>query len=168
MDEDPLFKGIPLPLSNNEYVKVKQYADDTTPFISSPQDYARCRSHLDSFCSASGASINWDKSAALFLGPWIDHPPSILDFPQLYQDGIKIIDKDQPFRVLGMQLGIYSCPYLSITKAISKINSYLETRPKQMLHLNGSVLISNSCLVGRAVFPISHGPYTLGHAQAII
>ena len=167
MDSDPQFEGLPLPLSDQSNIKVKQYADDTTPFISSPRDYAQCRKHLDSFCNASGSIINWDKSAALLLGNWILNPPTPHSFPQLFIDGIKIIDKDEPFRVLGIQLGIFSSPYLSINMAISKINGYLESRPQRQLNITGGILISNASIIGRAVFPIMHGPYTSSHARSI-
>ena len=171
MDDDPLFIGLPLPLSDS-YVKVKQYADDTTPCISSINDYIRCRTHLTTFCKASGSIINWDKSAALLLGNWIadppnKHPPHTLQFPELATDQITIIKNNEAFRVLGILLGITSSPYASITKAISKISAYLESRNQRTLNTNGAILISNACIMGRAVFPILYSPYTSSHTRAI-
>jgi hypothetical protein len=41
-------------------LKLKQYADDSTLFGSSREDYLKIRAALQTFCDASGMRINWD------------------------------------------------------------------------------------------------------------
>ena len=52
-----------------------QYADDTTLCIGCDSDWLHYREAIDICCDASGMSMNWDKSLALWLGSNIMNPP---------------------------------------------------------------------------------------------
>ena len=62
-------RGFPLPKSNM-FVKLTQYANDTTVFVTSDQDIIALFKLLDQYEKATGAKLNLKKCKGLLLGPW--------------------------------------------------------------------------------------------------
>lgn len=53
-----LFHSFPLTL----LLKVLDYADDTLVFLNQPSDFHRLQHHLDTYCKASNAKLNINKT----------------------------------------------------------------------------------------------------------
>ena len=50
--------------------KLSAYADDTTILVTNPNEIPAIMNTLNTYCKASGAKINQDKTEAINLGTW--------------------------------------------------------------------------------------------------
>ncbi|XP_048854239.1 uncharacterized protein LOC125722031 [Brienomyrus brachyistius] len=66
----PGVDGLLIPGSRGTTVKLTQYADDTTLFVSSDQSLSHALSLVHAFGWASGATLNLSKSVAKYFGSW--------------------------------------------------------------------------------------------------
>lgn len=68
MINDPKYSIKGLILLNGESVRDQRYADDTNMYLEGSEENLQATYELlQSFCEASGAKINWDKSYAVAL-----------------------------------------------------------------------------------------------------
>ncbi|KAJ8358290.1 hypothetical protein AAFF_G00017070 [Aldrovandia affinis] len=63
---DPGVDGVRLPGAAGEVLKIQQYADDTTLFVSSVRSLGRIRALTDLFGAGTGSRVNMAKSSVLF------------------------------------------------------------------------------------------------------
>ncbi|KAJ8361959.1 hypothetical protein AAFF_G00409140 [Aldrovandia affinis] len=69
---DPGVDGVRLPGASGEVLKIQQYADDTTLFVSSARSLGRIRALTDLFGAGTGSKVNLAKSSVLYCGCWRD------------------------------------------------------------------------------------------------
>ncbi|KAJ8355177.1 hypothetical protein AAFF_G00088920 [Aldrovandia affinis] len=69
---DPGVDGVRLPGAAGEVLKIQQYADDTTLFVSSVRSLGRIRTLTDLFGAGTGSRVNMAKSSVLFCGSWTE------------------------------------------------------------------------------------------------
>ena len=55
--------------------KISQYADDTQFFCATEEDIIKCFEFLETYCKASGAKINYNKTKGLYIGRWKKKEP---------------------------------------------------------------------------------------------
>lgn len=63
-------EGVHIPGGLSEQVKVSQYADDTTVFISTDRGLEKIVQILGMYCAATGSAINHAKSTLMYCGKW--------------------------------------------------------------------------------------------------
>ncbi|KAJ8351007.1 hypothetical protein AAFF_G00165500, partial [Aldrovandia affinis] len=70
---DPGVDGVRLPGASGEVLKIQQYTDDTTMFVSSARSLGRIRALTDLFGAGTGSKVNLAKSSVLYCGCWPGH-----------------------------------------------------------------------------------------------
>lgn len=68
--EDQNIEGLQLPGSGGSTVKISQYADDTTLFLSTEYSWMWALQVIERFALASGSKLNLTKSTVKFFGTW--------------------------------------------------------------------------------------------------
>lgn len=63
-------EGVHIPGGWGEKVKVAQYADDTTVFLSTDRGLEKTVAILENYCKATGSAINFNKSSVMYCGRW--------------------------------------------------------------------------------------------------
>ena len=105
---------------------------------------------IDIFCDASGMSMNWDKSLALWLGSNITNPPR--EPPNTIPNGLTFLQDTIPTRILGAGMGT--------NIASESLWNYLEPKTQYLLEskLNhsgdelGDTSIANSIITGSIIY----------------
>ena len=82
---------------------IGQYADDTTLMIRCDDDWTKFNQAIQIFCDASGMTMNWDKSLAMWLGSNITKPTRAA--PITAPQGLTFLQDGVATRVLGAKLG---------------------------------------------------------------
>jgi hypothetical protein len=121
-------RGIERPL------KLSQYADDTTVFTSSNNDFAILNHVLEKFQNASGLKINKGKSKGLFLGPWKERNDQPLEI-NWSNDTIKI---------LGIYFGRKPNTIQNWNERVSKLKRILANWKRRRLSIFGRVFVVNN------------------------
>ena len=127
--------------------KLKQYADDSTLFGSTREDYVKIKEALDTFCKASGMRINWEKSTLMWLGEYRNHP-----FALPAGDQIQILRENQQLRVLGIHLGHTQTINSGWVRLKDKMNNVLNNNLLKVGNEIGDTITINAVLIGSAVF----------------
>jgi hypothetical protein len=72
---DEHIRGIHTPFHSEKtqrQVKISQYADDTVLVLHDIQGLQHCKTHIETFCKASGRKLNKDKTEGMWLGLFYD------------------------------------------------------------------------------------------------
>ena len=133
--------------ADDTILKLKQYADDSTLFGSSREDYIKIRTALETFCQASGMRINWDKSHLMWLGEYRTNP-----FNLPHGDQIQIIRENQKIRVLGIHLGHTQALNSGWVRLKDKMTNVLNNKLLKVHNEIGDTITINAVLLGSAVF----------------
>ena len=155
IESDTDMQGIPVS-GYHENFKQTAFMDDITTGISTHQDLSRIKASIDTFCLASGAVVNWDKTVALRLGSWqnLDTnnlPPELKVIPQLtWAENTELI------RILGILVGNKVRRDASANNALQKMKQYAQSRKGHNTHLIGRITLTNACLLSQATFPLMH------------
>lgn len=86
----PSLTGVHLPGGRGARAKVAAYADDTTLFLTSEQDFIVADRILHEFCEISGARINVGKSSVMYVGQWAGRT-TVPGGYSLCPDGLKVL-----------------------------------------------------------------------------
>jgi len=100
MLEDPRYaiEGLTLPRGGS--IKDQTFADDTILYLKGEQaNLDKTHGVLETFCKASGAKINWNKSAAI----WASRKERAWSWG--HEVGLKWIPEGKGVRYLGVQIG---------------------------------------------------------------
>ena len=105
-----LIQGIHVPGTKKKNLKVKLFADNTTVFLSNEDSIPNLQAILVTWCKASGAKFNTEKTEIIPLGNpnqrWaMIHTRKINDSNALIPDHIHIARDREPVRILGTWLG---------------------------------------------------------------
>ncbi|KAJ8349381.1 hypothetical protein SKAU_G00245110 [Synaphobranchus kaupii] len=82
--------GVRIPGVAGALLKIEQYADGTTLFVSSARSLVRVCTLIDTFGAGTGSQVNFKKSSVLFCGRWTEDVGDYSGFSRC-QDGLKIL-----------------------------------------------------------------------------
>ena len=139
-------EGIRIPNTKDKRLTLAQYADDSTAFGSGKEDYDKLRIAIREFESASGMSVNWDKSTIMFLRDQFLLDP---------EDPIKILEKGQKTRVLGVMMGHLPDKNTASVKLWEVIRNKLNSKLRSSNNEIKDTITTNSAIIGTAIFPAS-------------
>ena len=105
---------------------------------------------IDIFCDASGMSMNWDKSLALWLGSNITNPPK--QPPDTVPNGLSFLQDTIPTRILGARMGTNIASASLWNYLEPKIQSLLESKLNHSGDELGDTLIANSIITGSIIY----------------
>ena len=123
-----------------------QYADDTTLCIGCNSDWMHYQNAIDVFCDASGMTMNWDKSLALWLGSNITNPPK--EPPNTIPNGLSFIPDKILTRILGARMGTNIASDSLWNYREPKIQSLLESKLNHSGDELRDTLIAKSIITG--------------------
>ena len=108
--KSPLIRGIHVPGTKKKQLKVKLFADDTTVFMSEEDNIPDLQSILATWCKASGAKFNAEKTEIIPLGNpcqrrKIIDTRKLNDTSSSIPDHVHIAKDGEPVRILGAWLG---------------------------------------------------------------
>lgn len=134
---DPGVDGVRIPGAAGVPLKIQQYADDTTLFVSSVQSLSRVRALVDMFARGTGSKVNLSKSSVLFCGQWREQVGDCGGF-QRCEGGLKV-------------LGVHFYPQGSAQKnweaRLAVVRSRLGLWVRRRLSLTGKVIVVRAILL---------------------
>ncbi|OBZ81155.1 Transposon TX1 uncharacterized protein, partial [Choanephora cucurbitarum] len=121
-------------------IKLLSYADDTMVFLRDHQDLLRLRAHLDSYCKASNAKINFSKVRALSLSGLTD-----LDIHKIWNS----TDSD-PIIYLGYPL-IQSLHQRNtfFSSFIGSLKTVVDAHSNRNLSILGRATVANALILSK-------------------
>jgi ribonuclease HI len=102
-------KGYQIP-NTDKTVKINLYADDTTVYLSTTDKYTDLENILSTWCEASGAKFNLEKTEIIPIGTK-EHRERLIRSRRIHPDdqplnpGIRIAEDGHPTRILGAWIG---------------------------------------------------------------
>ena len=134
---DPGVDGVGLPGAGGMVLKIQQYADDTTLFVSSARSLGRVRALVDRFSAGTGSRINLSKSSVMLCGRWREEVRDLGGFERC-QEGMKV-------------LGVWFCPQGSAERnweeRLALVRSRLGMWARRRLSLTGRVVVVKAVLL---------------------
>ncbi|KAF8633797.1 hypothetical protein AX17_004355 [Amanita inopinata Kibby_2008] len=145
------------PTDRTQPIKAKLFADDTTVFLSDRDSWNTLTDVLDTWCLASGARFNSDKTIVLPVGPpaYRSHVLNTRCLGAIQMPippSIHIASEGEPVRVLGAYIGNGVNQTAVWTPTIDKIDDTLSQWAKSHPTLNGKCLIINMEVGGRTQY----------------
>ncbi len=139
---DPSYKVEGLTLPRGGLVRDQTFADDTALYLQgSPPNLDRAENVLNIFCRASGAKINWHKSAAI----WANKKER--DWQWGVEEGLRWIPDAEGTRYLGVQVGSHLPPAANFEKMMVSLKGKLVSWSNNRLSLAGRILVANQVLL---------------------
>ncbi len=133
-------EGLSLPKGN--LIRDQTFADDTTLYLKgTPANMDRAREVLKTFYRASGAKVNWCKSAAI----WASRRDKSWEWGEV--EGLKWIPKGRSTRCLGVQVGFHLPPEANFVALMLTLKGKLINWSTNKLSLTGRILVSNQVLL---------------------
>ena len=134
--------------------KISQYADDTTLILDgSESSFSRSQSILDSFALISGLKVNYEKTEALWIGPYKNSESAISSSKPI------LWAKDKVY-ALEIWFSTSNDAYLNtnFTEKINKLQSILNSWSAKRLTLLGKITIIKSLAISQMVYLLSSLP----------
>jgi hypothetical protein len=120
MMEDPRYAIEGLTLPGGGRIRDQMFADDTTLYLKDEQaNMDKTQGVLETFCRASGARINWNKSSAI----WASRRERSWSWGQ--EVGLKWIPEGEGIRYLGVQVGFRLPPEANFNKMMTVLKGKL-------------------------------------------
>jgi len=142
MLEDQRFRVKGLSLPRGGRIIEQTFADDTALYLQGSQaNMERTQKVLDIFCKASGAKVNWNKSAAV----WASKRPRTWEWGQ--EVGLQWVPEGKGVRYLGIQVGFHLPPKVNFDKMLSALKGKLINWSTCHLSLAGRILVANQVLL---------------------
>jgi hypothetical protein len=133
-------EGLTLPRGG--LIRDQTFADDTALYLQgSPANLDRAQEVLRIFCRASGAKVNWKKSAAI----WASQREKPWEWGE--EVGLKWIPKGKGTRYLGIQVGFHLPPEANFDSMMLALKSKLIIWSNNALSLAGRILVANQVLL---------------------
>jgi mannosylglycoprotein endo-beta-mannosidase len=131
---DPSYKVEGLTLPRGHLVRDQTFVDDTSMYLQgSPPNLDRAQNILNIFCRASGAKINWHKSAAIWASK--------------KEEGFRWIPNGEGTQYLGVQVGSHLHPEANFKKMMLSFKSKLISWSNNRLSLVSRILVANQVLL---------------------
>jgi hypothetical protein len=142
MLDDPKFGVEGLTLPRGGLLRDQTFADDTTLYLQgSPSNLDRAQGVLRTFCRASGAKINWPKTAAI----WASQRERTWSWGE--EEGLKWIPRGEGTRYLGIQVGFHLPTEANFDKMMLSLKGKLISWSHNTLSLAGRILVANQVLL---------------------
>ncbi len=139
---DPSYKVEGLTLPGGGRVRDQTFADDTALYLQgSPINLDRAQKVIDIFCTASGAKVNWHKSAAI----WASKNERGWNWGE--EVGLKWVPAGEGTRYLGIQVGFHLPPEVNFGKLRLALKNKLINWNNNRLSLAGRILVANQVLL---------------------
>lgn len=158
INRDAEFNGRQLP--DGTKIKCVCYADDFSGLLKNRHDLTRCEHHLDVWCQAVGAKINWEKTWIMPLGRF-----NTTTIPT----NIQVVRKGEAYKHLGIPVGV------DIETAIGTfwedmlkgLNDKVEGWIKARLSQRARVRVAKTLLISIPRYAITHLNLTKKTMKAI-
>jgi hypothetical protein len=139
---DPKHRVEGLTLPRGGLIRDQTFADDTALYLKgTPENMDRARDVLKTFCLASGAKINWHKSAAI----WASKRERTWEWGE--DVGLKWIPPEKGTRYLGIQVGFHLPTEANFDAMMLNLKSKLISWSHCSLSLAGRILVANQVLL---------------------
>ncbi len=139
---DPSYKVEGLTLPRGGLVRDQTFVDDTALYLQgSPPNLDRAQNVLNIFCRASGAKINWHKSAAI----WASKKER--DWQWGEEEGLRWIPDGEGTRYLRVQVGSHLPLEANFEKMMVSLKGKLISWSNNKLSLVGRILVANQVLL---------------------
>ena len=142
--QDNLIKGVKNPYTDS-FVKIKQFADDTSFFCQSIIDIREILSRLKEFSVFSGLNINMKKCAILFMGSNNDNAMRTID-------NIEIVNK---VKIVGIYFSNYNSASEMVENwegRLAKIKSIIKLWMRRKLTIIGKIQIIKTFILSQLVY----------------
>ncbi|KAJ8358476.1 hypothetical protein AAFF_G00436960 [Aldrovandia affinis] len=133
---DPGVDGVRLPGASGEVLKIQQYADDTTMFVSSARSLGRIRALTDLFGAGTGSKVNLAKSSVLYCGCWRDDRSG---------GGFSVCTGG--LKILGVRFFARDSAALNWEARLNLVRTRLGVWTRRQLSLTGRVVVVRSVLL---------------------
>jgi hypothetical protein len=142
MLDDPRFGVEGLTLPGGRKVRDQTFADDTALYLQgTPENMERTQRVLDTFCKASGARVNWDKTTAI----WASKSEKSWEWGQ--EVGLQWVPEGKGVRYLGILVGSHLPPDANFSKMVTSLKGKLINWSTSRLSLAGRILVANQVLL---------------------
>jgi hypothetical protein len=133
-------EGLSLPRGG--LIRDQTFADDTALYLKgTPANMDRAQEVLKTFCHASGANINWHKSAAI----WANQREKTWEWGS--EEGLKWILESKRTKYLGIQVDFHLPPEANFDMMMLALKGKLISWSNSMLSLVGRILVANQVLL---------------------
>ncbi|KAJ8361844.1 hypothetical protein AAFF_G00417310 [Aldrovandia affinis] len=133
---DPGVDGVRLPGASGRVLKIQQYADDTTLFVSSARSLGRIRALTDLFGAGTGSKVNLAKSSVLYCGRWRDDRSG---------GGFSVCTGG--LKILGVRFFARNSAVLNWEARLNLVRTRLGVWTRRQLSLTGRVVVVRSVLL---------------------
>lgn len=139
--------GITIPGSSCQS-KIYQHADDSTFTIENVESCEQVMDVISSYCVASGAKVNCEKTEIMFLGKYRKSKPYI---------SFKFIEMEKAMQILGIYLGHdrNTCINLNWNEKVKQIRSTTQQWKARHLTLRGKATVITSLIVSRIIYTLN-------------
>ena len=139
-------KGLEIGHREHKIVKIVQYADDSTLFLSNSSDMRKAIQLLETFGQVAGTSLNLNKCEGLWLGS-----------SKHRQNGCNLFNikwPTDPIRCLGIHIGHDSnqCNKLNFENKVQEIEDILQQAKKRTITLFGKVCIIKTLAISKIIY----------------
>lgn len=149
---DPGVVGLRLPGGDVEDLKISQYADDMTLFLTTDGSVSRLVHILEDFSNASGARVNLGKSSIKYFGPWAGRKGGLGGLSQC----------QGPMRVLGVDFEGEDSGRLNWGKRLAAARARMGLWKARHLSLSGRVLVIKADILPSFIYLASLCPPSIG------
>jgi len=148
-----------LHLQNTE-LKTQLFADDSAAILTSEHSFEHFLKIIYLYSKASGARLNREKSAAIWVGPWKARRDNPLDIP-----------KTDMVKYLGIWTGRKEkwkeCLRQTWDPVMQKITKTIHAWQARRLTIYGKTLITKALLAARLWYRVQVMPFPAGHRRSI-
>ncbi len=133
-------EGLTLP--GRREIRDQTFADDTALYLQGTcGNMERTQRVLDIFCKASGAKVNWNKTAAI----WASKNEKDWEWGQ--EMGLQWVSEGKGVKYLGIQVGFHFPPEANFNKMVTTLKGKLINWSTYRLSLAGRILVVNQVLL---------------------
>jgi hypothetical protein len=133
-------EGLSLPRGG--HIRDQTFADDTALYLKgTPANLNKAQKVLETFSAASGAKVNWHKSAAI----WASKKERAWNWGS--EVGLKWMVEGEGIRYLGVLVGFHLPPEANFNRLMIAFKSKLIAWSHNLLSLAGRILVANQVLL---------------------
>jgi hypothetical protein len=139
---DPRNEVEDLSLLRGGLIRDQTFADDTALYLKgTPTNLDKAQKVLATFSAASGAKVNWHKSAAI----WASKKERTWNWGT--EVGVKWLTEGEGTRYLGVLVGFHLLPEANFDRLMIALKSKLIAWSHNLLSLAGRILVANQVLL---------------------
>ena len=153
-------KGVQL---EGKELKLSQFADDTTCFVTNEASVAELFATIEIFTKHSGLKLNKEKTQLIWLGSWKTRTDTIANLEL----------KQESFNMLGITLGYnkQACQQKNFDAKIEKMSKQMQIWKQRDLSMLGKILVCKAHGMSNLIYSLSNQVThieTIKRAQGII